>query len=220
MMHRAEEDYIKTIYKQTIESDKEMVKTTDIALDMGFTDQTVNEMIKRLAKKKMIEFIRYKGVFLTKKGEIEATRLVRNHRLWEVFLVKKLNYLWTEVHDEAENLEHASSDKLMDAIDIFLNEPSHCAHGNAIPKKDGTKSNTCKKTLTSFEQNDILIVKRVVDQPILLKYLSDNNIFIGAIIKVITKDDFSGIMQVLINEKELVLSTNITDKIFGEVLTI
>lgn len=218
-MHRAEEDYIKTIYKQTIEAEKEMVKTTDIALAMGFTDQTVNEMVKRLAKKKMIEFIRYKGVFLTKKGTEEAIRLVRNHRLWEVFLVSKLDYLWTEVHDEAEDLEHASSDKLMDAIDKFLKEPTHCVHGNAIPKKDGSKAETFNKALISFNVGDELIVKRVVDQPVLLKYLSDNNIFIGANVKVVNKDDFNGIMQVLINEKKLVLSTTVTDKIFGEATT-
>lgn len=215
-MHRAEEDYLKTIYKQTVEAENDLVKTTDIAAAMGFTDQTINEMVKRLAKKKMIVFIRYKGVYLTNEGLKEAKRLVRNHRLWEVFLMKKLNYSWEEVHDEAENLEHASSEKLMDHIDAFLNSPHYCVHGNAIPKKDGSVEPTCKKTLKTIDVHNIFRVRRVTDQPMLLKYLSDNKIHTGTQIKVLEKDDLNELMKVVVDQKEIILSYKIAEKIFGE----
>ncbi len=215
-MHRAEEDYLKTIYKLTVEDEKELVKTTVIADIIGSTDQTVNEMIRRLAKKRMVNFIRYKGVSLTKWGVTEAMRLIRNHRLWEVFLVEKLGYAWTEVHDEAELLEHAASDMLMDKIDKFLNRPEYCVHGNAIPKKNGVVPETCKDSLNTLSVGETMVIKRVIDQPVYLKYFSDQKILIGSKATILEKDAFNEIMRVSVDQQELVLANTIADKIFGE----
>ncbi|MFA7038467.1 MAG: metal-dependent transcriptional regulator, partial [Bacilli bacterium] len=93
-MHRGEEDYIKYIYKLTIEANKNIVKNNILSELLGYTNQSVNEMVKRLVKKELVEFIPYKGVRLTQNGIVEAKRLVRNHSLWEVFLVNKLGYSW------------------------------------------------------------------------------------------------------------------------------
>lgn len=217
MIHRAEEDYLKIIYKLTVEEERELVKTNEIAEVTGYADQTVNEMVKRLEKKKMITFLPYKGVILTKKGATEAKRLVRNHRLWENFLVEKLNYSWIDVHDEAENLEHASSDLLMDRIDLFLNEPDYCVHGNAIPKKDGRVASTYKKPLKSVDVGEIFIVKRIVDQLKLMEYLNKHKLYINDKIIVVNKDDFNAIITVSNRGHEFVVSNNVADKIFGEV---
>ena len=216
-MHRAEEDYLKIIYKLTVESERPIVKNNEVSEATGYTDQTVNEMIKRLAKKKMVTYVPYKGVNLTKKGIIEAKRLVKNHRLWEVFLVEKLNYSWTEVHDEAENLEHASSDVLMSRIDAFLNHPDYCVHGNAIPHDTGLMEKTAKNPLSDLSIDTTMTVKRVVDEPKLLNYLDEINIHLGTKITVLEKDDFNGIIKVLINDEIVMLSALIAKKIFGTV---
>ncbi len=215
-MYRAEEDYLKIIYKLNIEEKKDFVKTANIAEETGNANPTVNEMVKRLAAKKMIKFIRYKGVYLTDKGLFEAKRLVRNHRLWEVFLSEKLNFSWELVHDEAERLEHASSNELMDRIDNFLNEPDYCSHGNAIPKRNGFVPPLCNQSLKSLQKGAHMIVKRVFDEPSFLSFMNENDIKIGSQIKVLEKDDFSGIIKTLIDGREQMFSSDIASKIYGD----
>lgn len=214
-VHRAEEDYLKIIFKLTVEQNRKLAKTTEIAMLIGNTDQTVNEMVKRLAKKKMIEFIRYKGVSLTKEGLKEAVRLVRNHRLWEVFLVEKLNYSWADVHDEAERLEHASSDMLIDRIDHFLGRPDHCVHGNAIPRRDGSLPKRSDRSLNDLKVDGSMVVRRVVDEPGFLEHMDRYDIGIGTTIKVVEKDDFNGIIKVDVDGTQIVLSDTIAERIYG-----
>lgn len=217
-MHRAEEDYLKIIYKLTIEIEKELTKTSEIAQVIGFTDQTVNEMVKRLAKKKVIMFLPYKGVYLTKKGMQEAKRLVRNHRLWEVFLVSNLHYSWIDAHKEAERLEHASSDMLIDRMDVFLNYPSHCVHGNAIPQKDGALLPTWKQALSEINTQQTFVVKRVVEQPDLLVYLDEHKIEMDSQIAMLEKDAYNQTIKIRVKNEEMILSSAIAAKIFGEVI--
>jgi len=217
-MHRAEEDYLKIIYKHTIEADLEVVKTSVIANIMHSTNQTVNEMVRRLAKKKMATFLRYKGIKLTAEGLIEAIKLVRNHRLWEVFLVQKLNYSWITAHDEAEKLEHVSSDYLMDKIDKLLDYPQYCIHGNVIPSVHGILPKTCKFPLLSANINDSIIVERVFDQHDFLAFMDKENIRIGSKITVIARDDFNGVIDILIDGKATTLSTYVASNIFGHLI--
>lgn len=215
-MHRAEEDYLKIIFKLTVERDKKLAKTTDIAMLIGNTDQTVNEMVKRLANKKMITFIRYKGVSLTPKGLKEAMRLVRNHRLWEVFLVEKLDYSWADVHDEAEKLEHASSNTLIDRIDRFLDRPDYCVHGNAIPRHDGSMPKTYNQSLNDLRVDDTMVVRRVVDEPGFLEHMDRYEIGIGSTIRVVAKDDFNGVIKVDVDGRSRVFSNTIAERIYGD----
>lgn len=213
-MHRAEEDYLKIIFKLTTEENRTLVKTNEITEITGYTDQTVNEMVKRLEKKKMLTFYPYKGVSLTSKGEKEAKRLVRNHRLWEVFLVEKLGYSWADVHDEAENLEHASSNLLMDQIDQFLNYPQYCVHGNAIPRKTGEMGVTPQQSLFSGDEEKRYTVKRVLDQAQFLQYLNQEKITLGTEVKIIKKDEFNHMLTIETNGKEINISQQIAEKIF------
>lgn len=217
-MHRGEEDYIKYIYKLTIEANKDLVKNSDLSELFGFTNQSVNEMVKRLAKKKLVDFIPYKGVKLTNKGIEEAKRLVRNHSLWEVFLVEKLGYSWEEVHKEAEGLEHVGTNQLIERLYNFLDKPDYCVHGNAIPRLDGTIATTYNLSLNDAKKNDSFIIKRVIDHPNLLKYLKDNSLELHKVVKVIEKDEFNGYLKISFELKELDIPFIVAEKIFGEII--
>lgn len=217
-MYRAEEDYIKNIYKLTVEQNREIVKNVEIAEIMESTDQTVNEMVRRLATKKLVKFTPYKGVNLTTKGMKEAIRLVRNHRLWEKFLVEKLNYPWSKVHEEAERLEHASSEDLMSHIYESLGHPLVCAHGNPIPGIEKPIGYDTQVSLSSAKIGDSFKVKRVLDQRKLLEFLDNNNVHLGIELKVIALDEYSRLMTISYRHQKLDLTAIITDKIFGEII--
>jgi len=215
MIYRAEEDYIKNIYKLTVEQDRDLVKNIEIAEIMESSDQTVNEMVRRLATKMLVEFLPYKGVKLTAKGMKEAVRLVRNHRLWEKYLVEKLNYPWSKVHEEAERLEHAASDDLMDYIYESLGQPLVCAHGNPIPGVVQPESYHMQIKLSKSNIGDIFLIKRVVDQRKLLEFLDKHQLKLGTKLEVLASDQYTKLMTVMYNNKKLDLTYVITDQIFG-----
>lgn len=216
-MNRSEEDYIKTIYELSINNNDELVKTNEIAEALGFTDQSVNEMIKKLSKKGFLSFFPYKGISLTEKGNKEAVRMIRAHRIWEVFLMKNLDYRWNEVHDIAEQLEHIGNDDFINRLFNYIGSPEYCSHGNPIPTENGTIKNTpYTKSLSEFEVNDIFVLKRVLDNKNLLIYLNEKNININDLIKIIEKDDYSGYIKVLINNKEHIFTNKVTKSIYGE----
>ena len=132
----SEENYLKTIYHLTIVSDAE-VSTNAIAEMMETKASSVTDMLKKLADKDLVNYIKYQGVSLTNKGKLTAKMIVRKHRLWEVFLVEKLNFPWGEVHDIAEQLEHIKSEKLINKINDFLGNPTEDPHGDPIPNAKG-----------------------------------------------------------------------------------
>lgn len=131
-----EENYIKAIYK-LCEKSADAVSTNAIAEKMHTKAASVSDMLKKLSKKKLINYRKYQGVTLTAKGEKLALAIVRKHRLWELFLVQKLNFKWDEVHDIAEQLEHIQSDELVKRIDKFLDHPKFDPHGDPIPDVNG-----------------------------------------------------------------------------------
>lgn len=198
-MHRSEEDYLKAIYEISVNMESNLVKSVDVAETLGFTVQSVNEKIKRLDSKGYVNFIPYKGVELTKKGLEESIRMVRAHRIWEVFLMEKLGYSWHEVHEEAEDLEHAASDKLIEKIYNLIGRPKYCGHGNPIPSFDGKIENIYKKSLFEFEENNNFVLKRVFDNKKLLIELNKKDIKIN--------DNFNILS---INDKHIVLVKNNT----------
>jgi DtxR family transcriptional regulator, Mn-dependent transcriptional regulator len=190
-MNRAEEDYIKAIYELTIEKKDALVKTNEISEHFGFTDQTVNEMIKKLEVKGLLSFYPYKGIELTEKGKDEAIRMIRTHRLWEVFLMSKLNFSWEEVHEDAEKLEHATSMKVSKKLYEFLGKPKFCQHGNPIPDFEGNMETPIKKMLFEAKVNDVFKIERVLDNNQLLTYLNQKNIKLYDTIQIKEKDDFN-----------------------------
>ena len=125
-------DSIKAIFKIT-ERNQGTASTNSVAEHLSTSPASVTDMLKRLSEKEYFHYEKYKGVYLTSKGRELATQLIRKHRLWEYFLVNKLQFSWDEVHDIAEQLEHVKSDKLIEKLDAYLGSPKYDPHGDPIP---------------------------------------------------------------------------------------
>lgn len=214
-MYRAEEDYVKVIYELTYEKNIELIKPSIIAGVFEITDQSVNEMIKKLAAKKLLRFYPYKGVGLTKLGLKKAVEMVRAHRLWEVFLTDVLKLSWKEVHQDAEKLEHATSKKVLDALDAYLNYPKYCQHGNPIPSKDGEIKHKNHYPITHFPIGSKLIIDRVIDNYDLLDYLDQIQLKINDEITLISIDDFNHMMSLKKDENVIFMNLDTADMIYA-----
>lgn len=219
MLNRAEEDYIKTIYELTIQNEDILVKTNVISEHFGYTDQSVNEMIKKLAHKKLVSFLPYKGVKLTPKGRSEAIRMVRVHRIWEVFLTKELGYSWEDVHEDAEKLEHATSKDLLERLYIFLGKPSYCQHGNPIPDENGLVKSVSHFSLDQCNIGDHFKMTRVLDFKALLKYLNQEKISLNDEFIIIEKDQFNGTIKIEHKHRVITISLQTAKMLFGDIVT-
>ena len=143
MSTRAEENYLKAIYKLSEiakprhERESASIPTNAIAQEMQTSAASVTDMLQRLAEKKLVSYEKYRGVTLTDAGRQLAVHLLRRHRLWEVFLSETLGFSWDQVHDLAEELEHIESNELTDRLDAFLGHPKFDPHGDPIPNSEG-----------------------------------------------------------------------------------
>jgi len=214
MRNRAEEDYIKAIYELTVERNIELIKANELSERFNYTDQSVNEMIKRLDAKKLVAFYPYRGVELTQKGKNIAIKMIRAHRLWEVFLTMKLGFSWESVHEDAEMLEHASSDELLNKLDVYLGNPQYCQHGNPIPNVKGKSAPTYHDTLLELKIDDSFEIVRVLDVKELLIYLNEQKISLHDQFLVIDKDEFNHLMTIESTKQKLVLSYKTAKMIF------
>lgn len=215
ILSQTEENYIKAIFH--IQNEKEgEVSTNDIADSLSTSAASVSDMIKKLSKKKCINYIKYKGVTLTKKGREKAIIIIRKHRLWEVFLVQKLQFNWDEVHDIAEELEHIQSSLLIDRLDAFLEFPKHDPHGDPIPNKKGEIDKSKKVLLIDFEHKKESHVIGVKDSDTtFLQYLDKVGISIGCKIKVEEKIEYDGSLEITINDtKKRVISKEASNNIY------
>lgn len=209
-----EENYLKAIYHLSQHSNT-VVSTNAIAEKIESKASSVTDMLKKLAEKKFITYIKYKGVTLTEKGRLTAVDIIRKHRLWEVFLVDKLNFSWDEVHDVAEQLEHIKSPKLIDELDAYLDFPTHDPHGDPIPDRDGQIKRTNKIMLSKAKANESYKCVGVLDSSSdFLKYLDKNSIGIGTRIEVMDKEDFDQSMTIKTNEQTITMSKLITSNIY------
>lgn len=214
MFSHSEENYLKVIY--TLELTKTTnVSTTLIANKIKTKASSVTDMLKKLAEKKLVNYEKYKGVSLTKKGKNIAVNIVRKHRLWEVFLVNKLNYNWDEVHEIAEQLEHIKSDSLVNRLDEFLNFPKHDPHGDPIPDENGNIAHHKNVMLSSIEPNNSCVVIGLKDSSSsFLKFLDNLNINLGSVLKIISKEDFDNSMLIENNTHLISISNQISKNIF------
>lgn len=216
-MNRAEEDYLKTIYIHTTEKNINLVKLQDVSSFLNITIQTAHEMIKKLQTKKMVKYLPYKGVKLTKKGRYEAERMIRAHRILEVFLTETLGFNWAEVHEDAELLEHAASKKVIDALDNFLDNPKYDPHGHPIPS---LKSNNLPLSMTSIYHLNVLDkfqINRVEENASLLKFLDNNKIKINDTFTLTNKDKELGIIEIKNNQTHII-NNNIAKMIYVSVI--
>ena len=210
-----EENYLKTIYK-IYERSKNSVSTNAIASHLETSAASVTDMLKKLSAKKLIAYERYKGSKLTEFGSSTATSLIRRHRLWETFLVDKLDFSWEEVHDIAEELEHISSVKLIDRLDKFLGYPKYDPHGDPIPNSDGKFTIRSQTSLGQMSDGDsgVLVGVSAHDNGF-LEYLNALDIAIGASIVVIKKNNYDKSMSIQVNNAEPI---SITEKVGNNLL--
>jgi DtxR family Mn-dependent transcriptional regulator len=201
-----EENYLKAIYHLSEEGAKS-VNTNAIAIELNTTPASVSDMIQKLSKKKAVHYEKYRGVNVSNKGKETALRVIRKHRLWEVFLVQKLNFNWDEVHEVAEQLEHIKSPLLIKRLDEFLGYPKHDPHGDPIPDEEGKFSTPKKQTLSNTENGTSGTVIGVSDSSsAFLKYLDKIGVSIGTELKVAEKNDFDGSLDIELKEKTITIS--------------
>ncbi len=214
----SEENYLKTIYHITAASGVE-VSTNAIAEKMQTKASSVTDMLRKLAEKELVNYKKYQGVSLTEKGKLSAKMIVRKHRLWEVFLVDKLNFSWDEVHDIAEQLEHIKSEKLINKLDDFLGNPTEDPHGDSIPDVNGRINKVEKLVLAELNENQIGICIGVKDSSSqFLKYLDKNQITLGSKIEVVAKEEFDLSLKIKVAEKTVTVSNIIANNLFVKII--
>lgn len=212
----SEENYLKTIYHITVVSHSE-VSTNAIAEMMETKASSVTDMIKKLAEKDLVHYKKYQGVSLTEAGKLAAKMIVRKHRLWEVFLVEKLDFSWDEVHDIAEQLEHIKSEQLINKLDDFLGNPTTDPHGDPIPSRDGQILKIDKQLLSELSANQKGICVGVKDTSSeFLKYLDKQKIALGSKIEVLSKESFDLSFKIKVDGTILTISNKIASNLFVE----
>jgi DtxR family Mn-dependent transcriptional regulator len=185
------ENYLKAIYQgqMALPADARLVTMGHVASALGVTPGTATTMIKALAESGLAEYEPYSGVRLNPKGEKLASLVLRRHRLVELFLVKVMGMRWDEVHDEAEQLEHVVSERLIERIDEMLGRPTHDPHGDPIPTPEGTIPAMELDTLLTCPVGTPLRVVRVSDQdPAFLRFIEQNDLKPGQPVAVERRD--------------------------------
>jgi DtxR family transcriptional regulator, Mn-dependent transcriptional regulator len=212
------ENYLKTVLQICIEADSEWASTGQIATALNVSPGTVTSMLKTLSDSSLANYKPYSGVKLTKQGRMLAVRMLRRHRLLELFLVRTLELTWDQVHDEAERMEHAVSDELIDRIDEYLEKPQVDPHGDPIPSADGTLTGEdCGLPLSDTDMGDTVRIIRVRNQqPEFLRYLADNGMALGAVGTVRENSDAGDIVAVQMQEKLVTLGQAAAEMLYVE----
>jgi DtxR family transcriptional regulator, Mn-dependent transcriptional regulator len=206
------EDYLKAVWM--LQQAESPVATSRIAERLGLTSAAVTAMIKRLAEQGLLRHEPYYGVRLTAAGELAALRIIRRHRVLELFLAEKLGYEWDRVHAEAERLEHAASDELIERLARLLGEPERDPHGNAIPTATGEVDRSRYPALGEMEPGETRQVLEVeLEEPEQLRYLGSLNLRPGAEVKVVDKSPFEGPISLRVNGEPAVISHSLAQRI-------
>lgn len=207
------EDYIKAIYR--LEQEGEKVTTSALAGQLQLADASITDMIKKLSDKGLVHYEPYRGVGLTVRGKRTALKIVRRHRLWEMYLVKFLGFSWDQVHDEAERLEHVTSDDLEQRLDTALGFPTTDPHGDPIPGAEGELAPPDYTSLTEYGVGDIVKVLRVSDDDSqMLQHATKLGLKLNKKLIVKEKRVFDGSMVVKVGTKEQFISQQMAQAIF------
>jgi DtxR family transcriptional regulator, Mn-dependent transcriptional regulator len=212
------ENYLKAIYQLSDGSGSSA--TGELARRLKITPGSVTLMLQRLAEGGMVKYAAHQGVRLTKKGEKVAIRVVRKHRLLELYLTRTLGLPWDEVHEEAENLEHAVSERLVARIDHYLGYPDRDPHGDPIPDADGKMRTREGTPLADCPAEASFELLRVPDRsPDFLRYLHDGGLTVGARGKVLENQPSAGIVTVAVDQHPISLSREMAASISIRLLT-
>lgn len=211
MITLSEENYLKAIWAISL-NNASKASTNAIADEISTSAASVSDMLKKLQDKELIKYEKYQGVELSEKGNNLATSIIRKHRLWETFLVKKMNFNWGEVHDLAEQLEHIQSPELVDRLDSFLGFPKFDPHGEPIPTREGEIPAINTIPLSQLElgtQGKVMGV--TIDEKSFLDYLTKLDISIGTKIKILEKNDFDQSLEIKIDDTNQHISNNVAE---------
>ncbi|HET8838202.1 MAG TPA: metal-dependent transcriptional regulator [Flavobacteriaceae bacterium] len=210
----SEENYLKAIFH--LENKFEQgANTNALAEKMETKPSSVTDMLKKLSQKKLVDYKKYQGAKLSKKGKEKALEIIRKHRLWEVFLVEKLNFSWDEVHDVAEQLEHVQSRKLTLELDRFLGHPKRDPHGDPIPDAEGNFDFNDRMLLSELEEGANGIFSGVKDSSAsFLQYLDKQEITLGKEIAVLERENFDHSIRIKMDGKTKHISALAANNIF------
>jgi DtxR family Mn-dependent transcriptional regulator len=208
------ENYVKAIYTIGLENEGKLTATGQLASALGVSPGTVTSMLKTLRESNLVTYTPYEGVRLTAAGSALALRMLRRHRLIELFLVKTLNLTWDEVHEEAEHMEHAVSDWLVDRIDAAMNFPRTDPHGDPIPRRDGSIESRETRSLADCQAGMPFSLVRVVDQsPEFLRFLSNTGISLGSAGTVTANRPDAGVVAIQLPTGETTLGLEAARKL-------
>ena len=210
----SEENYIKSIYH--LQQDTGLVNTNSLAAEMQTRPASVTDMLKKLKTKKLLQYEKYKGFKLNEAGKKAALDVVRKHRLWEFFLVEKLQFDWDKVHSIAEELEHISSKELVQRLDNFLGNPSFDPHGDPIPDKHGKIPVINQQSLSDIPLKKTVTVSSVSNQtPQMLEMLKHYNIALGTSITVLKHFEFDGSLEIkVLKQSACIISEQVAKNVF------
>ena len=216
-------DYLKRIYfLQSGHREGAAVSTGDLARSMGVSPPSATAMIRRLARENLVEYERYRGVRLTAAGFRSAVSITRKHRLVETLLHEVLKLDWSEVHVEAERLEHAISDRLLQRIDEFLGRPAADPHGDPIPEEDGSLRQQEAVPLSRCPASSRVEIVRVTRQdPAFLRFLAERGLRPGRRLTVASSDSDSGVLSFAVDEENEIrtLSLQVAQSLQVEVVS-
>lgn len=215
------ENYLKAIHhgQSALPKGQRLLPMGHVATALSVTPGTATTMVKALAESGLVEYEPYSGVRLTKAGDKLAALVLRRHRLVELFLVQVMGMRWDEVHDEAEQLEHVVSDRLIDRIDEMLGRPKHDPHGDPIPTADGAIAPLPQENLLTCPIGASLRVTRITDQdPAFLRFVEGNNLKPGQRIEVETRDTAADAVRLRgANREPLTIGARAASKLLVEI---
>ncbi|MDM1554888.1 MULTISPECIES: metal-dependent transcriptional regulator [Chryseobacterium] len=207
-----EENYLKALFHLVDNEGK--VTINELSKFLNVKMPSVNNMMKKFADKKWVIYETYKPLIVTANGKREAALVVRKHRLTEMFLVKKMNFGWENVHEIAEQLEHVHSQLFFDKMDEILDYPKFDPHGEPIPDKDGNIIAQDLQKLSNCEEGETVVFASVtLSDDAFLTYLNDRKLLLNTKVKIIKIESFDKSMTIEIDEKKEILSKKATEKI-------
>src|SRR4249920_3613929 len=215
------ENYLKAIYQgqSALPGEGRLVPMGQVAASLGVAPGTATTMIKALAESGLAEYEPYSGVRLTASGERLAGLVLRRHRLVELFLVQVMGMSWADVHDEAEQLEHAVSERLIDRIDEMLGRPTHDPHGDPIPDQDGAITTKHLESLLTCALGTALKVTRITDQdPAFLRFIESNGLKPGERIEVTSRDAAADAVVLRRKDRSITIGARAASKLLVEVV--
>ncbi len=208
------ENYIKTIHELCAKQQQQPATTGQVAAALHVSPGTVTSMLKTLSESNLVSYVPYEGVRLTPAGAGLALRVLRRHRLIELFLVRTLNLAWDEVHDEAEHMEHAVSDLLVDRMDAYLGNPAFDPHGDPIPRADGSLAEPDYRSLVACAEGEDFRLLRVIDQsPDFLRFLTASGLSLGVQGRVMANQPAAGLVVAQVGGKTIHLGRSAAEKL-------